>query len=74
MCLLCGTDWVFASHFSLYLLRVNVLRIFSFPIKLWPYLTKGLMLVIEKGGVVLAVCGLIPSRTPSVFLRHSTIR
>jgi len=38
------------------------------------YPTKGLVLVNEKGGVVLAVCGLIPSRTCSVFLRQSTIR
>jgi hypothetical protein len=42
---------VFTSQFILSLLRVNALCIFSFLVKLWPFLTKVLMLVIEKCGV-----------------------
>ena len=50
------------SHFNQGLLRVNILYIFSFLMKLRPCLTKDLMLVSEKCDIVLARCGLIPSR------------
>jgi hypothetical protein len=49
------------NHFNLGVLTVNILYVFYFLMKVRPCLTKGLMLVNEKGDIVLAVCGLISS-------------